>query len=122
MMDGNTLTEILQPPAELLTAVNLLDNLNESIHQKTRLAILSTLVMLGDVDFRLLKETTGLSDGNLSTHLSHLESRGLVTIKKEFKGKRPHTTVSLTDDGREEFKQYIVSLEKIIKAAAGELA
>ena len=53
-----------------------LESLDEVIHQKARLGIMSTLMAVGEADFKLLKETLGLSDGNLSTHLALLDDRG----------------------------------------------
>jgi DNA-binding HxlR family transcriptional regulator len=95
------------------------ERLDEVIHQKVRLGILSTLLATGEADFKLLKETLGLSDGNLSTHLAVLDEHGYILVRKEFRGKRPHTTVKATDQGREAFQQYLLSLERIIKAARG---
>ena len=51
-----------------------LEAIDEIIHQKARLGIMSTLIATGAADFKLLKETLGLSDGNLSTHLAMLEA------------------------------------------------
>ena len=106
--------EIQIPGLEFAGAVESLD---EVIHQKARLGIMSTLLALGEADFKLLKETLGLSDGNLSTHLALLEDRGYVTVTKEFRGKRPHTSASPTEKGRAAFAHYLASLERIIKAA-----
>ncbi len=108
--------------ATLTDAVSLLDNIDEAIHQKARLGILSTLMTLGEADFKLLKETLNLSDGNLSTHMTLLENRGYITVRKEFKGKRPHTTITLTNIGRDAFQQYLAALEKIIRAANGGIS
>jgi len=94
-----------------------LEALDEVIHQKVRLGIMSTLLALGEADFRLLKETLGLSDGNLSTHLALLEERGYITVHKEFRGRKPHTRAMPTEAGRAAFKEYLAALERIIKAA-----
>jgi Bacterial regulatory protein, arsR family. len=94
-----------------------MDALDETIHQKVRLGIMSTLLALGEADFKLLKETLGLSDGNLSTHLTLLEERGYVEVRKEFRGKRPHTTALPTEAGRRAFNDYLAALERIIKTA-----
>ncbi len=91
--------------------------LDETIHQKARLGIMSTLMALGEADFKLLKETLGLSDGNLSTHLALLEERGYVHVRKEFRGRRPHTSATPTEAGRRAFKGYLAALEAIIRAA-----
>src|SRR5205809_362104 len=69
---------------------------------------------VGEADFKLLKETLGLSDGNLSTHLALLDERGYVQVRKEFRGRKPHTTVTPTPSGRDAFKAYIAILERVI--------
>src|SRR5437016_662758 len=94
-----------------------LEAIDEITHQKARLGIMSTLIATGSADFKLLKETLGLSDGNLSTHLAMLEEHGYVSIEKEFRGRKPHTIASPTDAGRAAFKNYLAALERIIKAA-----
>ena len=57
-------------------------------------------------DFTYLLNATGLSKGNLSAHLSKLESGGYVAITKSFKGKYPHTSCRLTSEGRKAFRAY----------------
>jgi DNA-binding HxlR family transcriptional regulator len=101
--------------AEAREALNALD---EIIHQKARLGIMSTLLALGEADFKLLKETLDLSDGNLSTHLALLEREGYVAVRKEFVRRKPHTTYSPTEEGRAAFQRYLAALERIIQATA----
>src|SRR5579872_5254019 len=98
-------------------AVEALGTLDDTIHQKARLGIMSTLLALGESDFKLLKETLSLSDGNLSTHLALLEERGYVEVRKEFVRRKPHTTYKPTDVGRAAFHNYLLALERIIRAA-----
>lgn len=95
----------------------VMESLDEVIHQKARLGIMSTLLALGEADFKLLKESLGLSDGNLSTHLALLEERGYVQVRKEFRGRKPHTSAIPTEKGRKAFTDYLAALERIIKAA-----
>ncbi len=102
---------------KLLIDAPALEALDEVIHQKVRLGIMSTLMAVGSADFKLLKETLGLSDGNLSTHLALLEERGYIDVRKEFRGRKPHTTAIPTDSGRTAFNEYLAALERIIKAA-----
>lgn len=89
--------------------------LDPIIHTPTRLAILSVLVSSLKADFTFLKDSIGITDGNLSTHLSKLETSGYITIKKQFKGKKPQTICSITKKGREAFENYIDKLEQIVK-------
>ena len=107
----------VETAGNLLVDAPALEALDEVIHQKVRLGIMSTLMALGSADFKLLKETLGLSDGNLSTHLALLEERGYVEVVKEFKGRKPHTTAATTDLGRIAFQDYLAALERIIRAA-----
>lgn len=98
-------------------AVTALDALDDAIHQKVRLSIMSTLLAVGEVEFKLLKESLSLSDGNLSTHLALLEERGYVEAHKEFVRRKPRTSYTATDSGREAFQRYLQVLERIIRAA-----
>src|SRR5438270_13564508 len=86
---------------QAVDALEALGTLEDAFLQKARLGIMSTLLALGEADFKLLKEALSLSDGNLSTHLAVLEHRGYVDIRKEFVLKKPHTTYSPTQSGRE---------------------
>lgn len=88
--------------------------LNPIIHAPIRLAVMSILISVENANFTYLKETIQTTDGNISTHLTKLEEAGYLKIKKTFKGKKPQTICSLTEEGREAFKTYIENLEKII--------
>jgi DNA-binding MarR family transcriptional regulator len=88
--------------------------LDPVIHSQIRLAVLSILLSAEKAEFNYLKEATGTTDGNLSTHLSKLEQEGYITVKKSFKGKKPLTTCSLTEKGRGAFSRYLKALEDYI--------
>ena len=97
---------------------NLID---ETIHQRTRLAIMATLAPVSSLDFNELKAQLGLTDGNLSTHLSALQRAGYVRITKSFRGKKPLTTVTQTAKGRKALTLYVSLLQGILeKAGPGE--
>jgi DNA-binding transcriptional ArsR family regulator len=76
------------------------------VHEPARLAILTVLASAEDAEFRFLETVCRLSKGNLSSHLSKLESAGLVAIHKSFRGKRPLTRAAITDAGREALQRY----------------
>jgi len=88
--------------------------LDKVIHQKVRLGIVSILMVKGDAEFNYLKQRLKLTDGNLSTHLSHLEKAKYITIQKKFVKKKPKTICRLTEKGRAAFSEYINNLEQII--------
>ncbi len=60
-----------------------------------------TLSACESADFLFLQRITGLSRGNLSSHLGRLQDAGLVSVTKEFVGRIPRTSAALTPDGRE---------------------
>ncbi|MHB8635230.1 MAG: winged helix-turn-helix domain-containing protein [Fimbriimonadaceae bacterium] len=93
------------------------DRIDDAFQSKVRVGIISALVGAGSLDFKTLRENLELTDGNLSSHLAHLERRGFIAVRKSFLGKRPHTEVELTDEGLLGFRQYIDALEKIVAAA-----
>lgn len=74
--------------------------LDDAVHQKTRLALLTVLDEAGRADFPYLKRTLALTDGNLGRHLDVLAQQGLVQITKGYEGRRPRTWVAITPEGR----------------------
>ena len=84
------------------------------IHAPARLTVLTYLYVVASADFVFLKNMTGLTWGNLSTHLSKLEAAGYVTLEKGFRGKKPHTMIRLTEDGRTAFRAYKTNLQQIL--------
>jgi len=93
------------------------DLIDETIHQRTRLAIMATLAGVESLDFNDLKAQLGLTDGNLSTHLGSLERAGYVKIENGFEGKKPHTNVTQTPKGRKALENYINLLQGILNKA-----
>lgn len=75
--------------------------------------IVALLAAVAEADFQYLHQTTGLTKGNLSVHLSRLEEAGYVEIEKSFRGKYPLTVCRLTRQGKEIFDAY----RKAIKSA-----
>jgi DNA-binding MarR family transcriptional regulator len=88
-------------------------DINRLIHEPARLMILAHLYVVESADFLFLSRQTGLTAGNLSSHLSKLEEAGYIEIKKEFLDKRPHTMLSLTEEGRTAFKDYVQSMKQV---------
>lgn len=88
--------------------------LNEIIHSRIRLAIMSVLISLEEADFKFLKNKVNTTDGNLSVHLKKLEDAGYTKVKKEFIDRKPVSTYSLTDKGKDAFELYIKKLEDLI--------
>lgn len=76
-------------------------DLDDTVHQRTRLGVLAVLAEGGRVQFGFLQETLGLTDGNLSRHLSTLEQAGYAVVEKGYEGRRPRTWVHITKTGRQ---------------------
>jgi len=76
------------------------------VHEPGRLLVLACLAPVTRADFLYVMRETGLSQGNLSSHLAKLEAVGYVAVEKMFVGKVPRTVLQLTDAGREALRSY----------------
>ncbi len=86
--------------------------IDKLIHEPARLMIMGYLYVVESADFVFLVRQTGLTWGNLSAHLSKLEAAGYIAIEKEFVGKKPHTMLNLTGEGRAAFQAYRQSMKQ----------
>ena len=84
-----------------------LSSIDRVIHEPARLMIMTTLYAVKEADFVYLQRESGLTQGNLGSHLSKLEESGYLVIFKSFKGKYPLTLCSLTRSGRQAFEAYM---------------
>jgi DNA-binding MarR family transcriptional regulator len=91
-------------------------DLNRTVHEPARLAILTVLSACDSADFVFLKAATGLTAGNLSVQITRLEEAGLVTVEKIIERRRTITTVSLTGGGRSELEVYWNAMLRIGQA------
>ena len=76
------------------------------IHEPARLSIMTNLFVVDSANATYLLRQTDLTWGNLGSHLSKLEDAGYVAVSKGYNGKKPETTVSLTDTGRTALLEY----------------
>ena len=91
-----------------------LASIDQVIHAPARLMVLSYLYVVESADVVFLRNMTGLTWGNLSTHLSKLEAAGFLDVEKTFLGKKPHTVVRLTEQGRAAFRDYKKSMQQVL--------
>ena len=89
--------------------------LDRLIHEKGRLAIMSMLAATPELSFTEMRDTLGMTDGNLTTHLRALQQEGYLSVAKSYQNNRPLTTCSLTPAGRKAFTEYINLLEQIVR-------
>ncbi len=101
-------------PQEKSQGENPLAEIDPLIHAPARLMVVTYLYVVDSIDFVYLKRMTGLSWGNLSTHLTKLDDAGYVNIKKTFQDKKPRTMIQLTDKGREAFRKYKDDMQQIL--------
>lgn len=90
-----------------------LSGLDRLVHEPARLAILTALSVCRKADFMYLLRLTGLTRGNLSTHLSKLENAGLIRVEKRFVGRKPNTLVALSPQGRRTVESHWRQLEEL---------
>jgi len=95
------------------------EGLDRAIHERARLGILTSLVAHPKgIVFGNLKQMCGLTDGNLSRHLTVLEEEGIVEIVKSFPNNRPQTLCRITGRGRQRYLDYLKVLEEVVRDAS----
>lgn len=93
----------------------ILKDLDKAFENKTRLGIMSALMVNDYLDFNDLKELLGVTDGNLASHLKSLEKSKYIIYQKGFIGRKPNTTYSATNVGKNAFKKHINAIEQLLK-------
>jgi len=81
-------------------------DLDKLIHAPARLAIMTQLMVIDEADATWLQAQTGLSWGNLATHVRKLEEADYLVVSKEFAERKPRTVFRLTDMGRQAYQEY----------------
>ena len=94
---------------------HIITKLNKKFDNKTRLGIMSLLLVNDWVEFKFFKEMLGLSDGNLASHIKTLEAAKYIRVKKEFVGKKPQTSYAATAAGKKAFNNHLDALEALLK-------
>lgn len=94
-----------------------LAEIDRLIHEPARLSLVACLYVVEAADFVFLMRQTGLTGGNLSSHVSKLEQAGYVDVKKSFVGKRPQTVLRLTSKGRTAFERYRRTMSGVLTPA-----
>ena len=91
-----------------------IEDIDRMVHEPARYLILSLLYVLESGDFLFIQNQSGLTKGNLSSHISKLEDAGYVRVVKRFVGKKPHTMLKITPAGRMAFEDYRRTMSGII--------
>jgi DNA-binding MarR family transcriptional regulator len=92
-----------------------IQNIDKIIHEPARLLLMAYLFVVESADYLFLQRQTGLTWGNMSSHMRRLENAGYVAVEKEFIDKKPHTTLKLTDNGRKAFEEYRKTMKQVFE-------
>ena len=92
------------------------DTIDNAIHERTRLGIVSALAVNDALTFTQLKHLLGLTDGNLSVHTRKLEDASYLDVHKSFAGRKPRTEYRLSRAGRRALEKYLAHMEALVHA------
>ena len=93
----------------------IITKLNKKFDNKTRLGIMSLLMVNEWVEFKTFKEMLGVSDGNLASHIKTLEAEKYLQVRKQFVGKKPQTSYAVTKVGKKAFNDHLDALEALLR-------
>lgn len=94
---------------------DLIQNLNRAFDNRVRLGVMAVLLANDSASFTDLKEALALTDGNLASHVAALEKAGYVAVSKQFVGRKPNTTYTVTPEGRTAFQEHLAALERLLR-------
>jgi len=89
-------------------------NYDKAFENVVRLRVMSILMVNEEYDFNSFKELLEVTDGNLASHLRHLEKQEYITVTKSFVGRKPMTNYSATREGMKAFQAHLDFLENLI--------
>jgi len=92
-----------------------LDQYDKAFESKLRLQIMSILMVHRQFDFIAFKELLDVTDGNLASHMRYLEKTGYVESHKQFVGRKPNTSYTVTPAGKKAFTKHLEALENLLK-------
>lgn len=88
--------------------------LDDVVHQRTRLGLLVILDEVQEADFTYLKSALGLTDGNLGQHLDVLARHGFVSIRKGQQGRKNRTWAAITKAGERALAAEVKALKALL--------
>jgi len=94
----------------------IVPDLDQVIHERIRLGIVSALAVNDSLSFTDLKRLLDTTDGNLSVHARKLEDAAYISCSKFFEGRTPRTVFKLTAAGRRALERYLSQMDDLIRA------
>ena len=92
------------------------NGIDETVHQRHRLGILTITAEAQRAEFGYLREALGLTPGNLSKHLTVLEQAGMVEVEKGYHGPvAPWTWARITAQGRAALAAELAALTELLR-------
>lgn len=82
------------------------EEIDRMVHEPARIWLMATLMVLDEADFTYLQTQTGMTRGNLGSHMAKLQTAGYVTVEKTYRDQTPRTVFSLTSNGRSAITQW----------------
>ena len=101
------------------SAQEALNGLDRVLQHRARLGICVLLSGVEALSFSRLKELLGETDGNLGAQLRKLEDEGFISVRKEFRERKPVSWYTLTPAGREALRAHLAAMETLIDSARG---
>lgn len=117
---GTKLKSVAGGKADAAHSPDAILDFDKVIHERARLAIVSALATSPSRTHNELRDVLQLTDGNLSVHARKLEEAGYISCDKDFAGRTPRTTYTLTPAGRSAFEQYLGHMEALIQSMKRE--
>jgi DNA-binding MarR family transcriptional regulator len=99
-------------------AIPQLAEIDRIVHEPARYLIMAYLCVVDSADFIFLLHQTGLTKGNLSSHLAKLEQAGYIAVQKQFIERIPRTLLSLTPAGRAALAAYRDQMQRMLDGPA----
>lgn len=93
--------------------------IDRNIHAPARLMVLAYLSAVGSADFTFLLNQTGLTRGNLSSHLGKLEDAGYITVTREFVEKTPRSLIRISKKGQSALESYKENMKEVLDKLLG---
>lgn len=93
----------------------VLKNLDKAFENRTRLGIMSALMVNESLDFNTLKQLLDITDGNLASHLKSLEKSHYIVYQKDFRERKSNTAYSATPEGKKAFIKHLNAIEQLLK-------
>ena len=96
-----------------------LPTLDPVIHQATRLRIMALLYRNRVAPFTWVRDTLGLTDGNLDTHVTRLEGAGYLKRGRALDVGVFQVRVKITPEGDAAFRAYLEALRSYLTIPGG---